>query len=268
MTRASRQKNSEANEKESQDLFPLRGHRRVVNRSHRRGSAGRCWEFTLVIAYFHQQSLYRRDAILFPYHLPRTMGWNLSGSCRPMAASLLVEIIGTMGPPKESIMKTIPLLVGLITLGLLSACSDDDADQSMGQEHNGLYQITKYQSKDGCSEQQPWVDQAPKSQYFKLNAASLMGTRILEWHWCSGPSENTCDEAIDLVGSFVWDQGQWKSSITWAMGSAPDCSLGSTQGIPVFSSTGMELTIRTSEGQVQLQGSEKCKTELVDKYRD
>jgi hypothetical protein len=30
----------------------------------------------------------------------------------------------------------------------------------------------------------------------------------------------------------------------------------------------MELTIRTSEGQVQLQGSEKCKTELVDKYRD
>lgn len=157
------------------------------------------------------------------------------------------------------------MFIGLTTLSLLCACSDSD-DEPLGKEHDGIYQKTKLQKRASCSEQEPWEDVPIQSRYFKLEAQTFGTASILGWHTCTGPSESTCNDAIELPGSFVLHDGQWMSQVTWSMGIGGNCSLGSTRAIPVFSSTGFEMTTHSSTGDVQLKDGEKCDLDIDEKY--
>jgi len=76
-------------------------------------------------------------------------------------------------------MKTLPFVLFLLPIMLLTACDDD---QPSGSEYNGFYQVTLYQERAACDDGSAWLDTDPVDKYFDqldcVGMSRLEATRL------------------------------------------------------------------------------------------
>jgi len=148
------------------------------------------------------------------------------------------------------------LAVAAVLATVPAGCGGGDASA-----FEGTYQVVHHtRNQEGCDAQGPEVTDGDR--YFQLKAEDFFGATILGYHTCTSPTD--CEESSNLFRSFAKLDGQWRmETSTASTGDDVTCSLTSSIGSLTRTDTGVRIEIRTSRGEITLDGKE-CDTDLVD----
>ena len=143
------------------------------------------------------------------------------------------------------------------------ACDDDSPGQ-----YDGMYQMTVAQESDTC-DGTGWVDINLPYSYFQLHHESFFGTPIIAFHDCTGETADTCDDAIELVWTFMKEFCFWEQHMTSSSFQDPDiCNVSQRRGLIEETETGIAITVTHKSGAVTVTSEDECEPELADTHED
>lgn len=148
------------------------------------------------------------------------------------------------------------LAVAAVLTTVPAGCGGGD-----GGAFEGTYQVVHHtRNEEGCDAEGPEVTDGDR--YFQLKAEDFFGATILGYHACTSPTD--CAESMNLFRSFAKFDGEWRTETSTASTSDDiTCLLTHSVGPLTKTDTGVRIEIRTSSGEITLEGKE-CDTDLVD----
>ncbi|MBU1534828.1 hypothetical protein KKF84_05880 [Myxococcota bacterium] len=156
----------------------------------------------------------------------------------------------------------------VIILAFLLGSVGCDDDSPAGSEYNGTYELISHQESATC-ETPEWTDVEITDPYFRLHAESFFGTPIIAWNECTGNTDDTCDDSIDLMSTFTRIDGQWVQYMaTSSFNGESICLVTLRRGILEETDTGVIWNVTTKTGTLTVETEEECDPDLAQSRED
>ena len=154
-------------------------------------------------------------------------------------------------------MKRLSILLAssLVLLFAATACDSDDG----GSSFTGMYKLTSYQESAACDGSGEWTDKDTDITYFQYKKDDFLGVALLGFHDCTGETEDTCSDTINLDNTYTYATGdKLMASTPMAMGSGGTCMTSINDMVMELTETGIKWTITKYSGEMTAPEGVDC----------